>query len=147
MLYRRNEEENWLMMKKRGDTIGLWFIIELVAAIALVFLGWQTASNYSQGRIYEKVNLAKDLAMQINTLQSIPGDAYIINNNLNDYSVLFLDNKVEVFENEFDQTRGIYYFAPNINVKLDVKLVKPNQLVLIKTGNEIKVSDKILSLN
>lgn len=129
-------------MKKRGD-ISLWFLVEFIGAFLIAFLAVDISINISQQRIYEKLNIAKDLAMQINALTSISGEAYIANKNLHGYSLYFNDNRIEVFDDDFDQVRGIYYFVNTGATKIDSKLNKPKQVIISKINNEIKISEEI----
>src|SRR3989344_3828148 len=129
-------------MKKRGD-ISLWFLVEFVGAFLIAFLAVDISINISQQQIYEKLNIAKDLAMQINALTSISGEAYIANKNLHGYSLHFNDNRIEVFDDEFDQARGVYYFVNTGTTKMDLKLNKPKQVIISKINNEIKISEEI----
>jgi len=98
-------------MKKRGQAT-LWFVMELVIAVFIVYMAIDISNAYSQGTIFEKLNIARNIAMQINTLSSLPGDAYIVNNNLHGYSLHFFDNKVQVFENVNEISTGVH---SNIN--------------------------------
>lgn len=129
-------------MEKRGIA-SLWFLIELVVAFLVGYMAFDLSTSYTQKTIYEKLNIAKDLAMQINTLSGIPGEAYIINDDIHGYSVSFSDNKVEVFKDNFDQSKGVYYFVRVGSSKLDVKFDKPKQIIISKIGNEIKFSDTL----
>ena len=129
-------------MKKRGD-ISLWFLVEIIGAFLIGYMAVNVSVAYAQNTIYEKINIAKDLSMQINTLESIPGNAYIVNKNLHGYSFYFFDNRIEVSENDFDQARGVYYFVNTGKSKFDLRLNKPKQLVLSKIGEEIKISEYI----
>lgn len=125
-------------MKKRG-IISLWFLIELIVAFLVGYMAFDLSVTYTQKTIYEKLNIAKDLAMQINTLSGVSGDAYIINNNLHGYSIHFYDNKVEVLKDNFDQSKGTYYFTKIGSSKLDVKFDKPTRIVIAKINNDIKI--------
>lgn len=126
-------------MKKRAE-MTLWAVIELIGAFLIVYIAVNLASSIVQGTIYQKLNLAKDLAMQIDTLSSVPGDVTITNRNLHGYSVHFFDDKVEVYENEFEHAKGTYYYA-SMGEKIDVKFQKPAQLKISKLNNELKISN------
>ena len=132
-------------MNKRGD-ISLWFLIEFIGAFLIAFLAIDFSVNLAHESIYEKLNIAKELAVQINSLSGIAGNAYIINTNLHGYSIYFSDNKIEVYDDNFDQIRGIYYFVKIGNDKLDLRFKKPSQLVISKINNEIKISEEIQKL-
>jgi hypothetical protein len=130
-------------MKKKGEEFSLWFLLELIGAIFVGYLAVDVAVSYTQGTIYEKLNIAKDLAMQINTLQAVPGDAYVLNDKLHGYSVYFIDNKIEVYEEGYDQSKGVYYFVNHADSKIDIRLIKPKQVVIAKINNQIKISEDI----
>ncbi len=130
-------------MKKKGEEFSLWFLLELIGAIFVGYLAVDVALSYTQGTIYEKLNIAKDLAMQINTLQALPGNAYIINTNLHGYSVYFVDNRVEVYEEGYDQSKGVYYFVNHADSEINIRLIKPKQIVIAKINNQIKISADI----
>lgn len=132
-------------MGKRGD-ISLWFLVEFVGAFLIAFFAIDFSVNIAHERIYEKLNIAKELSMQINALSSVPGNAYIINNNLHGYSIYFSDNKVEVYDDTFDQLRGVYHFAKIGNSKIELKFDKPKQLVISKISNEIRITEEIPKL-
>ncbi|MBI3035519.1 hypothetical protein HYY71_04295 [Candidatus Woesearchaeota archaeon] len=128
-------------MEKRGD-VNLWFLSEFVAAFIIAYTIASASAAIAQETINEKLNIAKDLAMQINALSSVPGDGYIVNDNLHGYSLQFSENKIEVFDNDFNP-KGVYYFVKIGDSKLNVKLNKPKRAVIMKTGNEISVSEEI----
>ena len=132
-------------MKKRGD-INLWFLVELIGAILIVYLAINISTARAEGTIYEELNIAKDIAMQINTLASIPGDAYIVNSNLHGYSIKITDNKIEVFEDYSDLVKGTYFFVETADSNLNVNLEKPSQVVISKIADEIKISQDISNL-
>lgn len=133
-------------MKKRGE-ITLWFWVELVGAILIFFLAVDVALSRCQGTIYEKRNIAGDISAQINALSGVPGDSYIVNNNLHGYSLRFFNNRVEVFEGVSDQFRVTSYFVKIGNSDINLALDKPNQVVISKIGNEIKISQNIPNLS
>ena len=129
-------------MAKKGEELSLWFLLELVGAIFVGYLAVDVATSYTQGTIYEKLNIAKDLATQINTLQALPGDAYIVNNNLHGYSVYFVEDRIEVYEKGYDQSKGTYYFIKPYNPKINARFSSPKQIVISKTNSEIKISEE-----
>lgn len=132
-------------MKKRGEAT-LWFLVELAGAILVAYLAGSISLAYTQGTIFEKLNIAKDLAMQINAISSVPGEAYIINKDLHGYSLYFSDNKIEVFEDNSDLIKGTYHFAGTAGSKLELRLINPEQVVISKINDEIKISEDILPI-
>lgn len=132
-------------MKKRGaETLTLVYALELIAGVVIALLIIHVATSYGKGEAINKKYLAKDMALQLNTLYAIPGNAYIVNSeNMEKFSIRFTEEIVEVYEFEKDPTRGIYPYVRTANSKLDINFDKPKQLVLIKDGNEIKVQETI----
>lgn len=129
------------------EEINLYFFLELAAAFFVGFILVNIAVSYAKGTIYEKLSIAEDLGMQISTLYSIPGDAYLINKNLHGYSLYFNGNRIEVYGTEPDPTKGIYYFPQAGSLNLDTRLVKPNQAVISKINGRIKISEEIPNLS
>ena len=111
------------------EEINLYFFLELAAAFFVGFILVNIAISYSKGTVYEKLNIAEDIAMQINTISSLPGDVYLINKNLHGYSLYFNGNKIEVYDGMTDPTKGIYYFPQTGNLNIDTRLEKPKQVM------------------
>lgn len=141
-----NQSYSLFCMKKRGEAT-LWFLVELAGAILIVWIAIDLATSLSQGTIFEKLNIARDISMQINTLSALPGDGYIINKDLHGYSLQFFNNKVEVFEDVSDQLKGIHSFVAIGDSNFDLILDKPNQVVVSKIGGDIIISESIPNLS
>ncbi|GEM_PF-2938195 len=131
-------------MKKRAEAT-LWFLIEAVGALFIGYLAVNLSLQITQGSIYEKLNVAKDLALELDALRSVPGDAYIINSNTHGFSIAITGNKIEVFEFQSEPYKGVYYFVEGKETQSDVRLEKPKQIVLSKINNNIRVSEEIPS--
>jgi len=128
-------------MTKKAD-VSLWFLIELLAAAFVAYTAVDVATSYAQGTIYEKLSIAKDISIQIDSIFSVPGDAYLVKYNPNAYSIRISGTKAEVFENGV-QSNGIYYFSKNKNANLDTILEKPDKIVISKINGKITVSNEI----
>ena len=128
------------------ESVTLWFLAELIGAFLVAYLLVDVSMAYAKGTGFEKLNLAKDTAMQIDSLLSVPEDAYIINSNFHDYSLRITDNKVEVFENPNEASKGTYYFIKSGDSGLNVFLQKPKQVVVSKINNKIAVSEQVPEL-
>ena len=133
-------------MEEDDSTITLWVLIEIIGALLVAYLAIDVSLAHAKGTGFEKLNLAKDSSVQINTLLGIPGDAYIINKNFYGYSLRIVDDKIEVFENPAEQSKGIYYFIKTKDTNLNVFLQKPKQVVVSKINDEVKVSEEIPEL-
>ena len=127
------------------ESVTLWFLVELIGAFLVAYLLVDVSMAYAKGTGFEKLNLAKDTAMQIDSLLSVPEDAYIINSNFHGYSLKITDNKVEVFYNSNEASKGVYYFIKSGD-GLNVFLQKPKQVVVSKINNKIAVSEQVPEL-
>lgn len=135
-------------MAKRGEggiEISLYFFLELAAAVFVGAVLANTAVSYARGTVYEKLNIAENIGMQMNTMISFPdnADAYLVTRNLHGYSISIIDNKVEVFSEIFDTNKVTYYFPTTGSSDFDVKLIKPKQIVISKIKDKIIISDEI----
>jgi len=132
-------------MKKRGSFIALWFLMELVAGVFLGFSIVKLSLDLSTGVIYEKINVARDISIQINTLASVPGDAYFVIEDLHGFSLKIKDNKVEVFEDPSDFSKGSSYFVQSQDSNLDFTLENSEelskQIIISKVDNQITISE------
>ena len=133
-------------MKKMGKAT-LWFMIELIGAILIVSIAIEIAVTLSQGTFFEKLNIARDISMQINTLSSLPGDGYIVNKNLHGYSLRFINNKVQVYEDVNEISKGTHSFVTIKAEDFDLTFVNPDQIVIAKIGDEIKILGDIRGIS
>lgn len=133
-------------MKKKGQAT-LWFLIELIGAVLIVGIAIEIAVTLSQGTFFEKLNIARDISMQINTLSSLPGDGYIVNKNLHGYSLRFINNKVQVYEDVNEISKGVHSFVTIKAENFDLTFVKPDLIVIAKIGDEIEISRDIPSIS
>jgi hypothetical protein len=129
-------------MKKRGEAT-LWFLIELVATVFLVYMAIDVSTTIVEGTFFEKLNIARDISMQINTLSGLHGDGYIINNNLHGYSLHFFKDKVEVYEQLGEDTKGIHSFVAISDTDYSLNYGKPDQIVISKIDGQIEISEDI----
>tara|TARA_Y100000310_G_scaffold333362_1_gene410748 strand:- start:401 stop:796 length:396 start_codon:yes stop_codon:yes gene_type:complete len=131
-------------MKKRGEA-AWWFLIELIGAIFIVYLAVDFATSISEGTIFEKRNIARDISMQINTLSGLPGNGYIVNKNLHGYSLHFYNDRVEVFEEPSDALKGVHPFVAIKDSDWNLPFDKPTQIVVVKTGEDMMIQQNIPS--
>ena len=133
------------MTEEGGEGITLWFLIELVAAGLVAYLAVEVSLGYAQGTIYEKLNVAKDIAMQINTMQALQGDGFLVSD-LHGYSVKIAGNKIEVFAEDSDLVKGTYYFVKPKDLNMDFRLENSEKLqkhmVISKSGSRITIAER-----
>ncbi len=75
-------------------SMAFWFFIEIIAGIvAALVLTW-AAVSYAEGTIFVKTKIARDIALEVNTLYAVPGEVYLkYPQNLSIYRVEFDDDK------------------------------------------------------
>jgi len=133
-------------MKKRGD-LTITALFEVLIAIFGVFLLIYVASLYGNGEAYGMVYNAKQLALQIDALNAVPGDAYFFHNRLSDYTIHFHEGRVDVYQGEYhggqDVYKGTYHFTKKSKQQIDGKFIKPNHLFIAKINDEIIISEEM----
>lgn len=129
-------------MNKRGETM-LFAVIEILAAVLIVYSFISAANAFATQDIYEKSSKAKDMALQIETLNAIPGNAYLINSNPKNYSFYFSENELIVAEKIMQEPfRGLQHYSTGKDDKMDLVFKKPETLYLSNIGGEINADEK-----
>lgn len=135
-------------MEKRGQAYQLFFIAEIIISILVSFILVQAAIDYAKGDAVTKSYLAADMALLVDTLNSLPGNLMVLYPTLDfDYVFKFRDNQARVLQREpddFDKTGGIYPFIPTAQQHLDYRFEKPGTLMFHKLGQEIIITDSEL---
>lgn len=73
--------------------MAFWFFIEIIVGFAAAWILTAEALNYAEGAIFLKTKIARDVAIEVNTLYAVPGDVYLqYPQNLSDYRVEFDEN-------------------------------------------------------
>ena len=94
-------------------SMAFWFLIEIIAGLAAAFILTQIASDYAKGAIFLKTKIARDIAIEVNTLYAVPGDVYLqYPQNLSDYRVEF-DEKTDIVKvyKEIDPLKPSYPYV------------------------------------
>ncbi|MBL7055553.1 hypothetical protein ISS07_01430 [Candidatus Woesearchaeota archaeon] len=131
-------------MKKRGAAT-LWMLIELVAAFLVAYIAVDVSLAYAQGTGFEKLNVAREIGLNLVAISSVPGDSYLVNDNLQGYSLRVYSGKIEVFEKEDDFVKGVYTLPKsdlvgNFGLK---NLEGSKKIVISKIDNKVMISEKI----
>ncbi len=133
---------------KRGEIeVSLVLLLGLIifAVVALFFFGY--AKQVAEKTLFEKRFLARDLALVLNTVQSVPGDVTLYyvepSANLSRFRYHF-ENKLVTLSDSPNEvgTRVSYpFFTDSSLVSSLPSLDHPSQLVFIKTAHALHVSD------
>ena len=88
-------------MDKKADSQVLIVIFELLVVALVVFTTVRVAHTYGSSMLTQKVNLAQDIAMMVNTLAGVPGDAVVqYPGNVSQFSIILSKKSVTVFEKD-----------------------------------------------
>ncbi len=131
-------------MKKRGQLLTLWMLVSIIGAVLIAYTLANIGSQRATGEVFFKSRVAKDIALEINSLYSVQGDAYIINDNNYSYSFEFKDNKVRVFKDKLGLfSASSYDFVKSGQEDIDYKFEHPKQLVISKINSKITITEEI----
>ena len=128
-------------MNKRGDVSILYWILAIIISIVLILTLPKIALRAAKGDLSNEEIIAKDIALQINALQSVKGDAYIKNTGLEEYTIKFEDGKISVYKEKKDMIKPAYLYSGSRSFELDQTIINKNVLFVIKEGGKIKLSE------
>ena len=122
----------------------MFVVIELVA-FAVVFLLLMTiARNQIKGETLNKIYLARDTAILVNSLYAVPGDAYVVYpTSTSKYNFDFFDDRVIVYDKDMVPFKKTYFYVKNKETVFDLEFKKPEQLVFYKKDNVVSVTDDL----
>lgn len=130
-------------MQKRGQLVNKALIVLITSAIVVVAF-FSAGKTYGNKEAYYKLALAKDIALAIDYLYSVPGDAqFTYPNEVSGYDVEIKDNAVRVYQHgsgRLDVTARIYGYAGTSYDKINTYISGPKYIKLEKTGNTIKAT-------
>lgn len=128
-------------MKKRGAIPFKALIVIITSAIVLIAF-YSAGKTYGNQEAYYKLAVAKDIALTIDYLYSVPGDAeFIYPNDISGYDIEIKDGSVMVYQRDFgklDVTAGIYGYAGMSYDKINTFVSGSKYIELKKTGNTIE---------
>ena len=136
-------------MKGKKSALVLKALAVSIICIFLIVVFVQGGKAFGSQDYFFKIAMARDIAITIDALYALPGDAYIeypIDMNPTDfrgYGIKVTPNKVEVFSSDFgelDPTSASYDFTGRETSDPSVTLPNPNKLIIRKMGNKIELS-------
>lgn len=129
-------------MKKTGQLVNKALIVIITSAIVVIAF-YSAGKTYGNKEAYYKLAVAKDIALTIDYLYSVPGDIeFIYPNDISGYDIEIRDGSVRVYQHNsgrLDATAGIYGYVETSYDKIDAFVSGPKYIKLKKTGNVIEV--------
>jgi hypothetical protein len=84
-------------MNKKGNTV-IMMMFEILIVIFVIYMSFQIASSYASSETANKVNLAEDISMMVNTLVGTPGNSIVeYPGNTSKYTFILDRNSISVF--------------------------------------------------
>lgn len=122
-------------------TYKILFVVIVSAIVIGVFKS--AAEAYGSEEVFYKLAIAKDLALTIDVMYSVPGDfEYIYPNEVSGYDIEIKDNTVKIFNHnsgKLDPTIGIYNFAGIESDKTNLFIQNGKYVKLKKIDNKIQM--------
>jgi len=128
-------------MKKRGQLPNL-ALIGVIASAIVIFAFYSAGKTYGNQEAYYKLAVAKDIALTIDYLYSVPGDVkFVYPNDVSGYDVEIIGDSVRVYQHgsgKLDVTAGVYGYAGTSYDKINIFVSGPKYIKLKKVGNTIE---------
>lgn len=94
-------------MNKKAASI-IMIIIELLAVILVISMTFSVAKGMAKGERVEKVSLAEEIRMMVDTLVSVPGEAVVeYPHNVSEYFFLLDKGSISVFKEGDDKVNWV----------------------------------------
>lgn len=106
-------------------SMAFWFFIEIIIGFTAAWLLTAEALNYAEGAIFLKTKIARDIAIEVNTLYAVPGNVYLeYPQNLSDYRVEFDKNMnvVKVYQSIDPISPNYPYVGEHIDYLKEYKI-------------------------
>ena len=113
-------------------------IASLVVSGIILIAFLSAGKSYGKGDLFVKEALARDIAILIDEMYSVPGVVeYVYPLDLSGFGVVVIENKVKVHEagkKDIDLTAGEYSYAGIKGLELNVELDGLYKIKLMKSG-------------
>jgi len=127
---------------KRGEIVEVVLmpamIMLLAFAVFLVMFNW--VGKIGETTTFQKEFLAKDIALLIDSLYTVPGQAVVYYSKKTfNFTIEISENKVEVYENKSDFFKKSFYFTEDPSIPIDYKVIGPSEEPLVFSKRERKM--------
>lgn len=129
-------------MKKRGQLV--YKALLVIIASAIVIIAFVAAGkSYGAQEAYYRLAVARDLALTIDLIYSLPGDIqYTYPNDVSDYDIEVKYATVKVFSHKagrLDTIAPFYSFVGNGKDSIDAEIKGKKLIMIQKTNGKIKI--------
>ena len=119
----------------------LMITFELIIVVFVIYTSFEIANAYARSETSNKINLANDIALMVNTLVGVPGDATVqYPGDVSRYIFVLSSNSITVFMKEDSESRIVtrpfslpsgYEGIGNVEEKSTLCIHKNNQRILL----------------
>ncbi len=127
---------------KRGFQLSIWVLVEILLLIALILPLFVFVSNVSEDTFFERNILAKDTALLMGVVQSVPGDVHYSyeNNLLNKFNISFDENELVVRDGR-NRDSYPFYMGEGFSRAYVRDFDVPSALTFIKESYNVNVEE------
>ncbi len=134
-----------MSFSKKGE-ISLMYIFELVAVMFIIFLVFDAAWEFSQGKTTGKIILAKDMNYMAEAFLTVPGDSFAVYyKNITDYEVTLDRSGFKVKERNDSTDEGFVstfilpegYDAVGLANSVHACLIKKGKTIFLKNCEDV----------
>ena len=131
-------------MKKRGTSMVLFYLGEIVAIVIVALLLISTSFRIADSKTPAKVYVANDLALVMDSLFSSPGNIIInYTEDLSNYTIEFNDDSILIYSIDKNLDNVERKFVGYKDYTMDLKFTKPKSIQFARIGGEIIVDEKM----
>ena len=121
----------------------LWVLASIIITIFLMVLIMVFVKTVSSSEIFFKHRVARNLALDLDAVYSVPGNSYILEREIYNYSIRFNKEKVEVYKKADELDKVSYSYVKAGDQLIDYTFQKPGELVIAKINGKIIISDSV----
>ena len=130
-------------MEKRGQLV--YKALVVIIGSALIITGFlQAGKSYASQEVFYKLAIAKDLALTIDLLYSLPGDIkYVYPNGVSGYDIEIGENKVTVYDTnqgKLDTNQKSYNYVGSESYPVNAYIKNQKFVKFEKTNSVITIS-------
>jgi len=131
-------------MKKRGTSMVLFYLGEIVAIVIVALLLISTSFRIADSKTPNKVYVANDLALVMDSIFSSPGNIIInYTENVSNYTIEFNKDSILIYSIDKNLDNVERKFVGYKDYTMDIKFTKPKSIQFARIGGEIIVDKKI----
>jgi len=132
-------------MKKRGQTLTLQVVIEMLVAAIVIAAFLTVGGVYGSQEIYYQARAARDAALVVDVLYDLPDNAWMtLPYNVSGFSFQFFESYLKIFGKEKQEATAVPYSY--VKGEGTDSLTRPEEIYLSKNGGNFLAAEEKPSL-